>query len=62
MTHFIAQNNKIDVPVECQYNSTINVAKLSSFDVGDDFSDSRTNLEGMMIRTTVYILLSMLLS
>ena len=76
MTHFIAWNNKIDVPVElsihstfnvesfwCRWwfflfedeswrgdddknhdvHSTFNVAELSPFDVGDDFSDSRTN-------------------
>ena len=45
MTHFIAWNNKIDVPVELSIHSTFNVAKLSPFYVGDDFSDSRTNPE-----------------
>ena len=45
MTHFIAWNKKIDVPLELSIHSTFNVAKLSPFDVGDDFSDSRTNPE-----------------
>ena len=43
MTHFIAWNNKIDLPLEFSVHSTFNVAELSPFDVGDDFSDSRTN-------------------
>ena len=43
MTHFIAWNNKIDLPLELSIHSTFNVAKLSPSDVGDDFSYSRTN-------------------
>ena len=35
MTHFIAWNNKIDVPLESSIHSTFKVAKLSSFDGGD---------------------------
>ena len=45
MTHFIAWNNKIDGPLEWSIHSSFNVAKLSPFDVGDDFSNSRTNPE-----------------
>ena len=33
---------KIDLPVEFLVHSTFNVADLSSFDVSDEFSDSRT--------------------
>ena len=43
MTHFIAWNNKIDLPLELSINSTFNVAKLSPSYVGDDFSYLRTN-------------------
>ena len=34
---------KINLPEEFSVHSTLNVADLSSFDVSDDFSDSRTN-------------------
>ena len=34
---------KIDLHGDFSVHSTFNVADLSSFDVGDDFSDSRTN-------------------
>ena len=41
----IINNNsyKIDLLGEFAVHSTFNVADLSSFDVGDDFPDSRTN-------------------
>jgi len=34
---------KIDFPGEFSVHSTFNVADLNLFDVGDDFSNSRTN-------------------
>ena len=45
MTNFIAWNNKIDLSVELSIHPTFNVVELSPFDIGDDFSDSRTNPE-----------------
>ena len=43
MTHFIAWTNKIDLPLELSIHNTLNVAKLSPSNGGDDFSYSRTN-------------------